>query len=58
MKNFSTDYKLFLVINVGATSTVLVLGIVTRKQIEFFYWPLGWSLGNADQQQLLHGINC
>ncbi|WVZ13231.1 hypothetical protein V8G54_017761 [Vigna mungo] len=31
---------------------------VTGKQIDFFYEPLGWSLGDADKLQWLEGNNC
>uniref|UniRef100_I1MT29 BTB domain-containing protein n=1 Tax=Glycine max TaxID=3847 RepID=I1MT29_SOYBN len=31
---------------------------VTGKQIDFFYEPLGWSLGDADKLQWMEGSNC
>ncbi|XP_073034683.1 BTB/POZ domain-containing protein At4g30940 [Primulina eburnea] len=31
---------------------------VTGKQRDFFYEPNGWSLGDADKLQWLHGTNC
>ncbi|XP_073044176.1 BTB/POZ domain-containing protein At4g30940-like [Primulina eburnea] len=31
---------------------------VTGKQIDFFYEPNGWSLGDADKLQWLHRTNC
>ncbi|RYR76827.1 hypothetical protein Ahy_A01g001362 isoform A [Arachis hypogaea] len=31
---------------------------VTGKMIDFFYEPIGWSLGDADRVQWLEGSNC
>ncbi|GMH27286.1 hypothetical protein Nepgr_029129 [Nepenthes gracilis] len=31
---------------------------VTGKQIDFFYEPIGWSLGDADKLQWLNGSSC
>ncbi|GJV37174.1 BTB/POZ domain-containing protein [Tanacetum coccineum] len=30
----------------------------TGQQVDFFYEPSGWSLGDADKLQWLHGSNC
>ncbi|WMV36343.1 hypothetical protein MTR67_029728 [Solanum verrucosum] len=57
--SFSSDYKLFS--SCKGRSNEYGIGVwdqVTGKQIDFFYEPPGWSLGDADKLQWLHGTNC
>ncbi|XP_054807282.1 BTB/POZ domain-containing protein At4g30940-like [Prosopis cineraria] len=57
--NFSSDYKIFC--SCRGRSNEYGVGVwdqVTGKQIDFFYEPLGWSLGDADKLQWLEGSNC
>ncbi|XP_027069821.1 BTB/POZ domain-containing protein At2g24240-like [Coffea arabica] len=57
--SFSPDYKLFS--SCKGRSNEYGIGVwdqVTGKQIDFFYEPPGWSLGEADKLQWLHGNNC
>ncbi|XP_059286079.1 BTB/POZ domain-containing protein At2g24240-like [Lycium ferocissimum] len=57
--SFSSDYKLFS--SCKGRSNEYGIGVwdqVTGKQIDFFYEPPGWSLGEADKLQWLHGTNC
>lgn len=57
--SFSSDYKLFS--SCKGRSNEYGVGVwdqVTGKQIDFFYEPLGWSLGDADKLQWLEGSNC
>ncbi|KAL2502479.1 BTB/POZ domain-containing protein [Forsythia ovata] len=57
--SFSSDYKLFS--SCKGRSNEYGIGVwdqVTGKQIDFFYEPPGWSLGDADRLQWLHGTNC
>ncbi|XP_048321072.2 BTB/POZ domain-containing protein At2g24240 [Ziziphus jujuba] len=57
--SFSSDYKIFS--SCKGRSNEYGIGVwdqVTGKQIDFFYEPLGWSLGDADKLQWLDGSNC
>lgn len=57
--SFTSDYKLFS--SCKGRSNEYGIGVwdqVTGKQIDFFYEPPGWSLGEADKLQWLHGTNC
>ncbi|XP_031122891.1 BTB/POZ domain-containing protein At2g24240-like [Ipomoea triloba] len=57
--SFSSDYKLFS--SCKGRSNEYGIGVwdqVTGKQTDFFYEPPGWSLGDADKLQWLHGANC
>ncbi|KAG6421196.1 hypothetical protein SASPL_117746 [Salvia splendens] len=56
--NYS-DYRLFA--SCRGRSNEYGVGVwdqVTGKQVDFFYEPPGWSLGEADKLQWLHGANC
>lgn len=57
--SFSSDYKIFS--SCKGRSNEYGIGVWdqgTGKQIDFFYEPPGWSLGDADKLQWLHGSNC
>ncbi|XP_010275789.1 PREDICTED: BTB/POZ domain-containing protein At2g24240-like [Nelumbo nucifera] len=57
--SFSPDYKIFA--SCKGRSNEYGIGVwdqVTGKQIDFFYEPLGWSLGDADKLQWLQRANC
>ncbi|KAL7237531.1 hypothetical protein ACSBR2_003769 [Camellia fascicularis] len=58
--SFSTeDYKIFS--SCKGRSNEYGIGVwdqITGKQIDFYYEPIGWSLGDADRLQWLHGTNC
>ncbi|KHN42817.1 BTB/POZ domain-containing protein [Glycine soja] len=57
--SFSSDYKIFS--SCKGRSNEYGVGVwdqVTGKQIDFFYEPLGWSLGDADKLQWMEGSNC
>ncbi|XP_052199531.1 BTB/POZ domain-containing protein At2g24240-like [Diospyros lotus] len=57
--SFSSDYKIFS--SCKGRSNEYGIGVwdqITGKQIDFYYEPLGWSLGDADRLQWLHGANC
>ncbi|KAI4335558.1 hypothetical protein L6164_014194 [Bauhinia variegata] len=57
--SFSSDYKIFS--SCKGRSNEYGIGVwdqVTGKQVDFFYEPLGWSLGDADKLQWLEGSNC
>ncbi|KAL0427781.1 UNVERIFIED_CONTAM: BTB/POZ domain-containing protein [Sesamum latifolium] len=57
--SFNSDYKLFS--SCKGRSNEYGIGLwdqVTGKQVDFFYEPAGWSLGEADKLQWLHGTNC
>ncbi|GMP35775.1 hypothetical protein CsSME_00008100 [Camellia sinensis var. sinensis] len=57
--SFSSDYKIFS--SCKGTSNEYGIGVwdqITGKQIDFYYEPIGWSLGEADRLQFLHGTNC
>ncbi|XP_028793943.1 BTB/POZ domain-containing protein At4g30940 [Neltuma alba] len=57
--SFSSDYKIFS--SCKGRSNEYGIGVwdqITAKQIDFFYEPLGWSLGEADKLQWLEGRNC
>ncbi|XP_040998569.1 BTB/POZ domain-containing protein At2g24240-like [Juglans microcarpa x Juglans regia] len=57
--SFSSDCKIFS--SCKGRSNEYGIGVwdqVTGKQTDFFYEPLGWSLGDADKLQWLHGSNC
>lgn len=57
--SFSSDFKIFS--SCKGRSNEYGIGVwdqVTGKQIDFFYEPLGWSLGDADKLQWLEGTNC
>lgn len=57
--SFSSDYKLFS--SCKGRSNEYGIGVwdqITGKQMDFFYEPPGWSLGDADKLQWLHGTNC
>ncbi|KAL2227925.1 BTB/POZ domain-containing protein At2g24240-like [Sesamum indicum] len=57
--SFNSDYKLFS--SCKGRSNEYGIGVwdqVTGKQVDFFYEPAGWSLGEADKLQWLHGTNC
>ncbi|KAI8002873.1 BTB/POZ domain-containing protein [Camellia lanceoleosa] len=55
--SFSTeDYKIFS--SCKGRSNEYGIGVwdqITGKQIDFYYEPIGWSLGDADRLQWLHG---
>lgn len=57
--SFSSDYKIFS--SCRGRSKEYGIGVwdqITGKQIDFFYEPFGWSLGEADKLQWLEGRNC
>ncbi|XP_068648531.1 BTB/POZ domain-containing protein At2g24240-like [Aristolochia californica] len=57
--SFSSDYKIFA--SCKGRSNEYGIGVwdqITGKQIDFFYESPGWSLGEADKLQWLHGSNC
>ncbi|GMP35739.1 hypothetical protein CsSME_00008077 [Camellia sinensis var. sinensis] len=57
--SFSSDYKIFS--SCKGRSNEYGIGVwdqITGKQIDFYYEPIGWSLGEADRLQFLHGTNC
>ncbi|XP_059635584.1 BTB/POZ domain-containing protein At2g24240-like [Cornus florida] len=57
--SFSSDYKIFS--SCKGRSNEYGIGVwdqVTGNQIDFYYEPPGWSLGEADKLQWLHGSNC
>uniref|UniRef100_A0A5B6ZKT2 BTB domain-containing protein n=1 Tax=Davidia involucrata TaxID=16924 RepID=A0A5B6ZKT2_DAVIN len=57
--SFSSDYKIFS--SCKGRSNEYGIGVwdqVTGQQIDFYYEPPGWSLGDADKLQWLHGTNC
>ncbi|KAL6221554.1 hypothetical protein ACLB2K_004950 [Fragaria x ananassa] len=57
--SFSSDYKIFS--SCKGRSNEYGIGVwdqITGKQTDFFYEPLGWSLGEADKLQWLNGSNC
>ncbi|KAL6539323.1 hypothetical protein OROHE_011094 [Orobanche hederae] len=57
--SFNSDYKLFS--SCKGRSNEYGIGVwdqVTGKQIDFFYEPPGWSLGEADKLQWLSGNDC
>ncbi|CAL5328141.1 unnamed protein product [Camellia sinensis] len=57
--SFSSDYKVFS--SCKGRSNEYGIGVwdqITGKQIDFYYEPIGWSLGEADRLQFLHGTNC
>ncbi|KAJ9688950.1 hypothetical protein PVL29_014553 [Vitis rotundifolia] len=56
---FSSDYRIFA--SCKGRSNEYGIGVwdqITGKQIDFFYEPTGWSLGDADKLQWLQGTNC
>ncbi|KAK4265378.1 hypothetical protein QN277_026437 [Acacia crassicarpa] len=57
--SFSSDYKIYC--SCRGRSNEYGVGVwdqVTGKQVDFFYEPQGWSLGDADKLQWLEGSNC
>lgn len=57
--SFSPDYKIFS--SCKGRSNEYGIGVwdqATGKQIDFFYEPPSWSLGEADKLQWLNGTNC
>ncbi|KAK3019731.1 hypothetical protein RJ639_004465 [Escallonia herrerae] len=57
--SFSSDDKIFS--SCKGRSNEYGIGVwdqTTGKQIDFFYEPPAWSLGDADKLQWLHGTNC
>ncbi|GAA0171838.1 scaffold/adaptor protein [Lithospermum erythrorhizon] len=57
--SFNQDYKLFS--SCKGRSNEYGIGVwdqVTGKQVDFFYEPFGWSLGDADKLQWLPSTNC
>lgn len=57
--SFSSDYKIYS--SCKGRSNEYGIGVwdqVTGKQIDFFYEPPGWSLGDADKLQWMNGTNC
>lgn len=57
--SFSPDYRIFG--SCRGRSNEYGIGVwdeVSGKQVDFFYEPLGWSLGEADKLQWLEGSNC
>ncbi|GMP35696.1 hypothetical protein CsSME_00008048 [Camellia sinensis var. sinensis] len=57
--SFSSDYKIFS--SCKGRSNEYGIGVwdqITGEQIGFYYEPIGWSLGEADRLQFLHGNNC
>ncbi|KAJ7979615.1 BTB/POZ domain-containing protein [Quillaja saponaria] len=57
--SFSSDYKIFS--SCKGRSNEYGIGVwdqVTGKQIDFYYEPLGWPLGDADKLQWLQGSSC
>ncbi|XP_050371281.1 BTB/POZ domain-containing protein At2g24240-like [Argentina anserina] len=57
--SFSSDYKIYS--SCKGRSNEYGIGVwdqITGKQTDFFYEPLGWSLGDADKLQWLNGSNC
>ncbi|EXB24275.1 BTB/POZ domain-containing protein [Morus notabilis] len=57
--SFSQDYKIFS--SCRGRSNEYGIGVwdqVSGKQVDFFYEPPGWSLGDADKLQWLNGNNC
>ncbi|KAI8019837.1 BTB/POZ domain-containing protein [Camellia lanceoleosa] len=57
--SFSSNYKIFS--SCKGRSNEYGIGVwdqITGKQIDFYYEPIGWSLGEADRLQFLHGTNC
>ncbi|GFS31473.1 BTB/POZ domain with WD40/YVTN repeat-like protein [Actinidia rufa] len=57
--SFSTDYKIFS--SCKGRSNEYGIGVwdqITGQQIDFYYEPIGWSLGDADRLQWLDNTNC
>ncbi|XAR66765.1 hypothetical protein NMG60_11013093 [Bertholletia excelsa] len=57
--SFSSDYKIFS--SCKGRSNEYGIGVwdlITGKQIDFYYEPIGWSLGEADRVQWLNATNC
>lgn len=57
--SFSEDYKIFS--SCKGRSNEYGIGVWdqnTGQQVDFFYEPPGWSLGDADKLQWLNGTNC
>ncbi|KAL8497622.1 hypothetical protein ACS0TY_021089 [Phlomoides rotata] len=57
--SFNSDYKLFS--SCKGRSNEYGIGVwdqVSGQQMDFFYEAPGWSLGEADKLQWLHGTNC
>lgn len=57
--SFSSDHRIFA--SCKGRSNEYGIGVwdqVTGSQIDFYYEPPGWSLGDADRLQWLHGTNC
>lgn len=57
--SFSSDYKMFS--SCKGRSNEYGIGVwdqITGKQRDFYYEPIGWSLGDADRLQWLHNTNC
>lgn len=56
---FSPDHKVLS--SCRGRSNEYGIGVwdqITGKQMDFFYEPSGWSLGDADKLQWLNGSNC
>ncbi|XP_047327266.1 BTB/POZ domain-containing protein At2g24240 [Impatiens glandulifera] len=57
--SFSPDQKIFS--SCKGRSNEYGIGVFDQtigKQIDFYYEPIGWSLGEADRLQWLNGTNC
>lgn len=57
--SFSSDYKIYS--SCKGRSNEYGIGVWdqnTGQQVDFFYEPPGWSLGDADKLQWLNGTNC
>ncbi|XP_047333568.1 BTB/POZ domain-containing protein At2g24240-like [Impatiens glandulifera] len=57
--SFNSDDKIFC--SCKGRSNEYGIGVwdqITGKQIDFYYEPMGWSLGEADRLQWLNGTNC
>ncbi|XP_051149454.1 BTB/POZ domain-containing protein At4g30940-like [Andrographis paniculata] len=57
--SFTSDYKLFS--SCKGRSNEYGVGVwdqMTGQQVDFFYEPPGWSLGEADKLQWLNDANC
>ncbi|KAF4370452.1 hypothetical protein CsatB_013837 [Cannabis sativa] len=57
--SFSSDYKIYS--SCKGRSNEYGIGVwdqVSGKQVDFYYEPPGWSLGEADKLQWLNGTNC
>lgn len=57
--SFSSDFKIFS--SCKGRSNEYGIGVwdqITGKQIDFYYEPIGWSLGEADRLQWLEKSNC